>query len=84
MRGDIPLARTVAEYTCQNPMCGKTFHPLASSARKFCSVKCSAEANRTRSARLRTAEAAAKAGSMTPDELMRYLADLPEFEEDVL
>ena len=82
MRGDIPLGRSVAEYACQN--CGKKFHPLYTSARKFCSVKCVGEANSNRQARLRHAEAAAKAGSMTPDELMQYLADLPEFEEDEL
>lgn len=82
MRGDIPLSRTIAEYACQN--CGRLYHPRYTSKRMFCSVKCVGEANSSRQTRLREAEANAKAGTMTPKEIVRHLANLPEFEEDEL
>jgi hypothetical protein len=32
--------RTIATAVCQNPLCGKTFHPYFGAARRYCSLPC--------------------------------------------
>ena len=67
--------RTTREYECLN--CGRRFHPVSASSRKYCSIKCAAAAHSERQQRARAAREAAQSGSHTPEQILAILTAQP-------